>query len=102
VVGEHDDAVGPRHLRGGPNQPGQLVVQPAQGVHGVVPFDAGVVRDLVVADEVGIDDGTAGAHVADQGGDDDVAGQHGGEGPEQRVDAAAVHPWSDVAPALRG
>ena len=27
---------------------------------------------------------------------------HGGEGPEQRVDAAAVHPRPDVAPALRG
>ena len=55
-----------------------------------------VVRDLVVADEVRVDDGAAGAHVADEGRDDDVAGQHGREGAQQGVDAAPVHPRSDV------
>ena len=66
----------------------------------VVPLDAGVVRHLVVADEVGVDHRPSGAHVPDDGRDDDVAGEHRGERPEERVHTAAVDARAYVAAPL--
>ena len=53
---------------------------------------AGVVGDLVVGDEVGVDGGAAGEHVADDGGDHHVPFDDGREGAQHRVQAAAADP----------
>ena len=53
-------------------------------------LDARVVGDLVVADERGVDDGDPLDDVAHQGGDVEVAHDHGDRAAHQRVEAAAV------------
>ncbi len=91
-----------RRQRGGPVQPADLLVDAAQHLQRVEPLDAGVVGDLVVAEEVGVDHGPAGQHVLEQGGGDDVAGDDRRPRPREGVDAAAGDARADVGPALGG
>ena len=68
----------------------ELVVELAQCLQGVGPLQAGVVRDLVVAGERGVDRGAAAHHVGEDAGDDQVADEDAERATHQRVDPAAV------------
>ncbi|MFM9124945.1 MAG: AMP-binding enzyme, partial [Actinomycetota bacterium] len=59
-----------------------------------------MVGDLVVADERGVEDGTARVGVADHGLDGDVAEDDHGDGAQERVAEAALHAGHDVAADL--
>ena len=61
-----------------------------------------MVRDLVVADEIGVDDRAAQVQVADQRLGRHVPADHRGEGPQERVQPAAADPRADVVAALPG
>ncbi len=87
---------------GGPVQPADLPVDRAQHGQRVEPLDAGVVRDLVVAQQVDVHAGPAGQHVLEHRGDHDVPGDHRGRRAQERVEAAAVHPGHHAGPALPG
>ena len=90
VVGQRDEQVAPRRELGGPVEPPDLAVDLAEHAERVEPLDAGVVGDLVVAEEIGVHAGPAVEHVPDDRRDDDVAGDHVGAGPRERVEPAAV------------
>ena len=90
VVGEHDDLVRPRRVAAGPLDVGEVVVELAQGLERVGALEAGVVGDLVVARERGVDRGTPAHHVGEHAGDDQVAHEDAQRRSHQRVDAAAV------------
>jgi hypothetical protein len=100
VVGEHDDVVRTWSFGDGQLQSAQLVVEPAERVEGGRRGDAGVVCDLVVADEVGVGGGDAAVDVADQRVHRDVAQDGRGRRTQQRIHAAAIEAWFD-APASR-
>ena len=96
MIGQHDDVVRAVRGLGGVRYAPERPVDPAQHVERVVALDAGVVCDLVVADERGVDDGAARVGVGDDGLDGDVAEDHDGDGAQQRVADATVHARDDV------
>jgi hypothetical protein len=98
----YHEPVGARRVRGGALQPPEIPVEPAKGVESVVAFGPGMVRDLVVADKIGVDDRTADVQVADERLGSQIAGDHRGKGPQERVQAAAAHPRADVVAPLPG
>ena len=59
VVGQRDEQVAPRRQLGGSVQAADLAVDLAEHGERVEPLDAGVVGDLVVAEEIGVDAGPA-------------------------------------------
>jgi hypothetical protein len=63
VVGEHDEAIGPRRMRDGGGDRGDRPVDPAQHGQGVRALDARVMGHLVVGQERRVDDGAAGQDV---------------------------------------
>ena len=63
-------------------------VEAAQHLVGVPAARPGVVGDLVVRHQVGVDRGAPGEHVPDHRGDDDVALDDGREGADERVQPA--------------
>ena len=65
VVGEHDEAIRPRRVRGGPLDDPDDLVQPRDGIAGFDPVGPGVMGDLVVIDEVHVDRGGAAPHLLD-------------------------------------
>src|SRR5690606_29257665 len=91
VVGEDDDAVGAGGVLGDVLDQGEGAVQALQHLVGVPAGGAGVVGDLVVGHQVGVDGAAPGQQVAGHGGDHHVPLDDGGEGPHERVEAAAGH-----------
>lgn len=97
VVGEDDDAVRARGVFGDVLDQGERAVQALKDLRGVAARRPGVVGDLVVGDEVGVDGRTPGEHVAHDGGDHDIAFHDGREGADERVQAPAAHPGTVLA-----
>lgn len=89
VVGQHDDPVRAGRVLGDVLDQGERAVEPAQHLLGVAAGRPGVVGDLVVGDQVGVDGAASGQQVAHHGGRDDVPFDDGGEGAHQRVQPAA-------------
>jgi hypothetical protein len=81
-------------------QPADLLVDRPDDGQRVVPLDAGVVGDLVVAEEVRVDDRPPGQHVAEDRRHDEIARDDRRGGPRERVDAAPLHPRPDPGAAL--
>ncbi|MFD0382124.1 hypothetical protein ACFQ2B_05885 [Streptomyces stramineus] len=67
---------------------GDGAVEAAQHLVGVPSARPGVVGDLVVAHEVGVDGGAPGEDVAEDGRDDHVPLDDRREGPDEGVEAA--------------
>jgi hypothetical protein len=102
VVGQHHETVRARSVRGGAIQPAEVPVEPAQRVESVIALGAGMVGNLVVADEIGVDDRARQVQVSDQCLGRHVPADHRGEGPQERVQPAAPDPRADVVAALPG
>ncbi|MFC9230516.1 MBL fold metallo-hydrolase [Streptomyces decoyicus] len=86
VVREQHDAVRARGVPGGPGDQRDGPVEAAQHLERVAVCGPGVVCHFVVADEVCVDGGAAGDHVADDGRDHHIALHDGGEGPDDGVE----------------
>jgi len=56
VIGEHDEAIGPRCVGGGLLDDPDDLVEACDGVARLNAVRSGVVGDLVVVDEVGVDE----------------------------------------------
>ncbi len=95
VIGQQDDVVGTRRMTRGALQTGELSVQFAQHVVGVLRLDAGVMGHLVIPNEGRIGRRHSGEHVADEGMDVQLAHDDGGKGSQHRVDATALLPVHD-------
>lgn len=102
VVGEDDDAVRARGVLGDVLDQRDGTVQALEHLGGVAAARAGVVGDLVVGHEVGVDGGAAGEHVAHDGGDDDVPFDDGREGADEGIEAAALDPGALLGEAAAG
>ena len=100
VIGQHDELVGPRRVRDGRPDAGELAVDLTQHGQRVVALDPRVVRDLVVGEEGRVDDGPPGHHVADDGGDLQVALHHRRPRAHERVHARARDPRLHVVADL--
>ena len=100
VIGQHDDAVGPIGLPHHGEQHLDDVVEFGQHRKGLRPGNAGVVRHLVIADQVDVDDTAPLDQIADHRGGGDVGGEHGRERPHKRIDPTPRHPRLDVLPLL--
>ena len=70
----------------------ERAVEALEDLLGVPAARPGVVGDLVVGDQVGVDGGAAGEHVAHDRGDDDVPLDDRREGADEGVEAAALRP----------
>lgn len=92
VVGEQHDPVGARGVFGDLDDQGERTVQPCQDLLRVSAVRPGVVRDFVVRDQVGVDGGAPGEHVADDRGDHHIAFDDGREGADEGVEPAALDP----------
>lgn len=100
VVAEHHDLVGagrPRRRRRDPRDP---PVDAAEHRQRVASLQAGVVGDLVVGQERGVDRRPPGLEVADDGLDLEVELDRGGERPQRRVGPAARDARPHVATPL--
>ena len=62
MIGQDDEAVGPRRFLGDPLQQADDPVDAVQGIQRLAPFGTRVVGDLVVVDEVGVDHRDAAEH----------------------------------------
>ena len=91
MVGEHDEVVRARRLKHGALQPLELRVEQVEHGEGIRLGDAGMVGDLVVADEGRVRDRHALDDVREQRRDVEVAHRHRDGGARERVDAAAGH-----------
>ena len=83
-----------------PRDSPELLVELAKRLHGVVPLEAGVVCNLVIAGERRVDGGTTAENVRDHREDDQVADEHTHRRAHERIGAAPVSARLDVAPAL--
>ena len=97
VVGEDDDLVRARRVAARALDAAELLVELAQRLERVAALEPGVVRDLVVAGEGGVDGGAALEHVGDDGVHRQVADEHADAGADERVLHAAVAAREDVA-----
>ncbi|CAM5710809.1 hypothetical protein SALBM135S_06453 [Streptomyces alboniger] len=88
VVGEDHDPVGARRVLGHLLQEREGAVEPPQDLVDIPAARPGVVRHLVVRDEVGVDRAAPREHVPEDGGDHHVTLDDGREGADQRVEPA--------------
>ena len=100
VIGEDDDVVRPRRVLPRPLEAPELLVELPERLERVGPLEPGVMGDLVVAREGGVDRRPADEHVREHGVDDEVAQADAHSGAQERVDPTAVPTGTHVSPAL--
>ncbi len=101
VIGEDDEGVGPGRVFGRHLDASELSIHTPQDPQGVVALGSGVMRHLVVGQQVRVDDRPSGIDVADHRLDLQIALHHAGPGAHQRIDEPAVDPGHEVtAPIL--
>ena len=91
VIGQHDDPIRPGRPSDRPLEPGDLAIDVAQHPQGVLAKRSGMVRHLVVAEEVDVDRVAALRHVVQHPFDAHVAADDRGEGPQQRIRPVPAH-----------
>ena len=100
VIGQDDELVRACGVAAGALDAPELLVELPQRFERVLAFEAGVVRDLVVAREGRVDRRPPLHHVAEDAVDNQVADDDAHRRPQERIGAAPMAARADVTPTL--